>query len=77
MLFRSAGDRHAMARVKAALFGDVKRRVENGAKGFGKADGLHNRGSFRCPILPELGGPVSPARYHPDSQFEAFLNITR
>jgi hypothetical protein len=64
-----------MARVKAALFGDVKGRVKNGAEGFGKADGLHNRGSFRRPILPELGVPVSPANRAPESRFAAFLNI--
>jgi hypothetical protein len=64
-----------MARVKAALFGDVKGRVEHRAKGFGKADGLHNRDSLWCPILPELGVPVSPANRAPESRFAAFLNI--
>jgi hypothetical protein len=51
--------------VKAAQFGDIKGRVENGAEGFGKADGLHNRGSFRVSILPELGALVSPASRAP------------
>jgi hypothetical protein len=64
-----------MTRVKAALFGDIKRRVKNGAEGFGKADGLHHRGSFRVTILPELGVPVSPARRAPESRFAVFLNI--
>jgi hypothetical protein len=64
-----------MARVKAALFGDIKGRVENGAEGFGKADGLHHRGSFRVTILPELGVPVSPVRPRPESRFAVFLNI--
>jgi hypothetical protein len=66
-----------MARIKAALFGDIKGRVENGAEGFGKADGLHNQGSFRCPILPELGAPVSPIQRCPESRFAAFINIAR
>jgi hypothetical protein len=64
-----------MARVKAALFGDVKGCVENGAEGFGKADGLHHLGSFRVTILPELGVPVSPVRPRPESRFAVFLNI--
>jgi hypothetical protein len=54
-----------MAREKAALFGDIKGRVENGAEGFGKADGLHNLRSSGARILPELGAPVSPARRGP------------
>jgi hypothetical protein len=64
-----------MARVKAALFSDVKGCVKNGAEGFGKADGLHHRGSFRETILPELGVPVSPVRPCPESRFAVFLNI--
>jgi hypothetical protein len=47
--------------VKAALFGDIKGRVEDGTEGFGKADGLHDHGSLKVSILPELRAPVSPA----------------
>jgi hypothetical protein len=54
-----------MLGVKAALFGDIKGRVENGAEGFGKANGLHDHGSFRVLILPELGALVSPAARRP------------
>jgi hypothetical protein len=61
-----------MARVKAALFGDVKGCVKNGAEGFGKADGLHHRGSFRVTTLPELGVPVSPARRVPSRALRYF-----
>jgi hypothetical protein len=66
-----------MLGVKAAQFGNIKRCVKNGAEGFGKADGLHNRGSFRVTILPELGVPVSPIQPRPESRFEAFLNFVR
>jgi hypothetical protein len=54
-----------MLGVKAALFGDIKGRVKNGAEGFGKAYGLHDDCSLGDPILPELGVPVSPAGYGP------------
>jgi hypothetical protein len=64
-----------MLGVKTAQFCDIKGRVEDGAEGFGKADGLHHRGSFRETILPELGVPVSPVRPCPESRFAVFLNI--
>jgi hypothetical protein len=66
-----------MARVKAALFSDIKRRVKDSAEGFGKADGLHDDGSCGALILPELGAPVSPTLPCPESRFEAFLNFAR
>jgi hypothetical protein len=66
-----------MARIKAALFGDIEGRVEDGAEGFGKADGLHDDCSLSGPILPELGALVSPTHTRTESRFETFLNIAR
>jgi hypothetical protein len=61
-----------MARVKAALFGNIKGRVEHRAKGFGKADGRHDQGSLKAGILPELGAPVSPASGAPSRALQRF-----